>query len=363
MDLVKKRQEIKERVYNPTDFDFSREGYHISLFKANMKKFMPNIDPEQYLSLYQKKSYFQYTSSVEQDCYDYLKRTKIINHSGFDFQNPDLSSKYIFTAFHLGSYRTVITYLYEQGLKIVLIIDESVFEEQMTFMKNTFKYHIKGKENSDLVFLNVNERSSVFRLKQLINEGYVMGVYLDGNTSINSKAQDFSKSYIPISFLGQNIFVKNGVGKLAAILKATIIPSISHRDKKEENTIEFFEKISIDDFSDKQEFSIKAIEKCYSQLEPLVAKYPMQWECWSYIHNWFYRDIQVPYAENKNNISKFNTERYDLYEVNGTHFVFDLFTYQSYPIPTKIKNALKENKFNSIDKDFLDALRSKNIVV
>jgi len=189
-------------------------------------------------------------------------------------------------------------------------------------------------------------------------------VFLDGNTSINAKAQDFSKSYIPISFLGQNIFVKNGVGKLAAILKAIIIPSISHRDENEENTIEFFEEISISDFSNKQEFSVKSVEKCYSQLEPLVAKHPMQWECWSYIHNWFYRNIQVPYEPtNKDIVSKFNTQRYDLYEVNGTHFIFDLFTYQSYPIPTELGESLEKNILKKINKDFLNALKSKNILV
>lgn len=85
MDLIKKRQEIKNRVYNPTDFDYSRESYHISIFKANLKKFLPFIDAKKYTSLYQEKSYFQYTSSVEQDSYDYLKRTKICNESNFNF--------------------------------------------------------------------------------------------------------------------------------------------------------------------------------------------------------------------------------------------------------------------------------------
>ncbi len=363
MDLENQRQEIRDRVYNPTDFDLVRESYHFSLFSANLMKFLPHLKRKDYRKLYQEKYYFQYTSSVELDSLKYLQRSKIINHSSFDFTNPDKSINYVFAAFHLGSYRTIITYLYEQGLKIALIIDDSVFVEQMDAIKNTFAKYIHGKESSDLIILNVSDRTSIFQLKQLVEKGYVMGVYLDGNTSLNSKAQDFSKGYIPISFFDQKIYVKNGVGKLAAILNAKIITSISHRDENEENTIEFFEEISMDDYADKQEFSVKAIEKCYSYLERLVVKYPMQWECWSYIHNWFPRNIQIAYEPTQNNVSKFNTERYDLYEVNEKHFIFDLFSYQSYPIPTKIKKALEQNKLKKIDKDFLSALKSKNIVV
>jgi hypothetical protein len=89
----------------------------------------------------------------------------------------------------------------------------------------------------------------------------------------------------------------------------------------------------------------------------------MQWECWSYIHNWFPRNIQIPYDSIPEKVSKFNTERYDLYEVNEKHFIFDLQSYQSYPIPAKVKKALEENKIKRINKDFLLALKSKNIVV
>jgi lauroyl/myristoyl acyltransferase len=363
MDLENQRQQIRERVYNPTEFDLVRESYHFSLFSANLMKFLPHLRREDYRSLYQDKYYFQYTSSVELDSLEYLQRSKIINHSSFDFVNPNKEINYVFAAFHLGSYRTIITYLYEQGLKIALIIDDSVFVEQMDAIKNTFAKYILGKESSDLIILNVSDRTSIFQLKQLVEKGYVMGVYLDGNTSLNAKAQDFSKGYIPISFFDQEIYVKNGVGKLAAILNAKIITSISHRDENEENTIEFFEEISMDDFADKQEFSVKAIEKCYSYLEKLVVKYPMQWECWSYIHNWFPRNIQIPYDSIPEKVSKFNTERYDLYEVNEKHFIFDLQSYQSYPIPAKVKKALEENKIKRINKDFLLALKSKNIVV
>lgn len=363
MDLENQRQLIRNRVFNPTEFDIVRESYHYVIFCANIKKFFPHFPSEKYREFYQKKYYYQYTSAYEQDSLAYLERTKIINESSFDFKNPNKETNYIFGAFHLGSYRTVVTYLCEQGLKIVLIIDESVFLEQLDSFLHTVKNVLSNDKNSDLIILNVNDRTSIFKLKQLVSQGYTMAVYLDGNTSINSKAQDFSKGYIPISFFGQEIFVKNGVAKLATILNAKIIPSISHRDDYEENTITFYKEISINDFSDKQEFLVKSIENCYKHLENQISIYPYQWECWSYIHKWFPRNQISNYYVSPESISKFNTERYDLYEVNGKHFIFDLLSYQSYPISNEVKQLIVSEKFQDINSSLLTALKNKNILI
>ena len=143
----------------------------------------------------------------------------------------------------MGSYRTTISYLYKKGFKIVLIIDDEVFKSQLNSFKETAKNIIKEKNTSDIIILNVKDRSSIIKLKQLIINGYVMAVYLDGNTGINTKPQNFSKGFININFLNQSINVKYGVGKLASLFNAKIIPVISYRNNNEENNIEFFKEI------------------------------------------------------------------------------------------------------------------------
>ena len=71
------------------------------------------------------------------------------------------------------------------GYKIVIIMDEGVIKRQGNQLLKEVKPLLKGTENSDFIILNVMDRTSIFKLKKLISEGYVMSVYLDGNMGIN----------------------------------------------------------------------------------------------------------------------------------------------------------------------------------
>jgi len=269
----------------------------------------------------------------------------------------------IFGTFHLGSYRLLNCYLYEKGFKIVLIIDDSVFENQQEEMLRVCRDVLNGKESSDMVILNVKNRSSIFKLKQLIEKGYVMSVYLDGNTGVNTRSQDFSKSYIPINFLKSNMYVKNGIGKLAALLDAKLIPVVSHRDSNEINHIEFYKEIKSNDYPNKHDFSIKSIEIAYKKLEEKLLKYPTQWECWLYIHKWFMRDYSTPYFSSEHNENKFNQERYTTFSLNESQFLFDMMDYKSFPLKKNLSKSIQENNFQKIDRILRQELIEKNILI
>lgn len=365
MSLKKKKKLKREEVFNLEKKDFNLQSYYFALFSANINKFLPHIKKSDYKRLFFETIYCQHCSALEQNSKKYLKNSKIINNSKFEITNGKISENIIFATFHLGSYRTIISYLYESGFKVALIIDDSVFTSQLDAFKDTVKNILKGKTNSDLIILNVKERTSIIKLKQLVENGYVMAVYLDGNSGINIEAQNFSKSYIPIHFLNQSINVKYGVGKLAFILNAKIIPILSYRTNNDENnnTIEIFKEISIYDFENKEDFSKKSIEYCYSLLEKNLLKHPTQWECWGYIHKWFNRDTETLFNEPSKSISKFNSDRYIFFEVNNSNFVFDMFSYKSYPISNEIFKLIEEQHFSKIDDDLLLELNQKNILI
>lgn len=363
MNLVNQKKEYLELILNPTERNIEQLSYRYTLFCANIKKFLPLINPKEYYKMFQDLLYYQYSSDIEQNSLDYLDASKIINRSNINLDNYKNEHPIIFATFHLGSYRLINSLLYEKGFKIALIIDESVFASQLTKFTDTLNNVLRPKENSDLVILNVNDRTSIFKLKQLISEGYVMSVYLDGNKSINNKKQDFSKGYIKIPFLNNKIFVKNGVGMLAKFLNAKIVPVVAYRDDLDTNFIEFGSEISINDYKSKEEFSIKSIELCYKKLEEKLILYPTQWECWLYIHDWFIRDFNVPYSNIKNLKKEFNTERYNTFIVKECYFIFDLYSYQSFPIEKKLFEALKNNKYDDIEINLQNELIQKNILI
>ncbi|WP_294962070.1 hypothetical protein [uncultured Flavobacterium sp.] len=362
--LLRKEKEAKLiEVQKLEDKNFKLQSYYYAIFSANIHKFLPEIEKSKYKKMFYDSIYSQHCAVIEQSSKEYLMSSKIINHSNVDIEKGEVLNKTIFATFHLGSYKTIISFLYNAGFKIALIIDDTVFKSQSDVFEEIVKNIIVGKKTSELVILNVKERSSIVRLKKMIEDGYVMAVYLDGNTGINVESQDFSKSYMPISFLNQNLNVKYGVGKLAALLNATVVPLISYRGIDDANTIEIYKEILIDDFDDKEVFAKKAIEYCYSILEKKVRIYPTQWECWGYIHKWFSRDLKIEYNSPVEKITKFNDCRYEFFEANGTNFLFDLFSYTSFPITEEICRKIKSNDFLSLKPELLLELNNKNILI
>ena len=295
---------------------------------------------------------------------DYLKNSKIINNSTIDLKNINVKEPVIFASFHLGSYRKFNSILYELGHKIVIVIDESFYIKQQENIINNVAPLLKGKVSSDFIILNVMDKTSIFKLKHLIKNGYVMSIYLDGNTGINSDNVTFSKSYIPINFLNNIIYVKNGIGKLAALLGAKIVPIIAHRDEEENNNIVFYKEIEILEFENKQNFAIRSIEEAYKLFEIMLNTYPTQWESWLYIHKWFKRGFTTSFIERRSNSIdyNFNHDRYALFKLVDSFFLFDLFDYQSYPITQELSDIFKHKNFSKLNRSFLEELIKKNIL-
>ncbi len=363
MNLQTEKEAYKKKIYQASKDEIDKESYRFALFSANIKNFLPHIPISNYGELFRESLYHRRISSLEQYDLDYLKKNRIINNSSINLKQKETHPPTLFTSFHLGSYRLFNSILYELGYKIVIIMAESVFIKQQNDILDRVKPILEGTKESDFIILNVKDRKSIFKLKNLIEQGYIMTVYLDGNTGLNSEHIDFSKSYIPIKFLNNTIYVKNGVGKLASLMDANIVPVISYRDKNECNVMEFHKEIKISDYTNKAEFSIKSIELNYKLFEEKLINYPMQWECWYYIHNWFKRNYNTTFKLQYNFSNIFNRERYTTFKLGESLFIFDLYDYLSYPANDFLISAIEKDDFSQIDISLLKELKHKNIVI
>ncbi len=365
MNLVKEKKRLKRKLNKPSKKEIDLNSYHFAIFSAHLKRFLPEIHMSDYSELFKKFRYYEWASTVEQYDMDYLKKTTITNNSSVDLSNTNQPIPLIFTSFHFGSFRLLNSILYELGHKVVVIIDDikGAFQQLVDDIFEKVVPQIKGTENSDFVILNVMDRTSIFKLKEYITQGYVMTVYLDGNLSVDNDRESFTKGYIPIKFLKRHLYVKNGVGKLAAMLEAMIIPSIALRDKNDINTFTFKPELKISDFVDRKEFAIKSIEQTYLLFEKEMLKDPMQWGAWMYIHKWFKRNYTTPYKKNTSTAHKFNTKRYTLFRLGDSNYIFDLNDYRIFPIDNIIAKALKNNKLSSIKPTIYEEFMLKNILV
>jgi lauroyl/myristoyl acyltransferase len=363
MNLQEERNRFKQKLKNPSQKEMDDNSFGLALFSANVKKFLPLIDKSKYEKLFKDYLYFYWMSGSEQYSMEYLRSAKIVNHSSIDLKNLNYNQPLIFSSFHFGSFRLFNSFLFERGHKIVIIIDDTIVKEQKDDLIYKVMPLLNAEKGSDFVILSVQDRSSIFKLKKLISEGYIMTVYLDGNMGVGMKRQDFTKSFIPINFLDQEVYVKNGISKLSFLLNAKIVPVISYRDKEENSVIEFHQEIGIESYKNKQEFLTKSMEDSYKILEGKIRKYPSQWTSWTTLQDLFMRNYSTPYTQKNKVYNKFNDERYSLFVANDSHFIFDLLDYQSYPIEKELAILIKKHNFEKIKSDMKLVLQQKNIII
>jgi KDO2-lipid IV(A) lauroyltransferase len=360
-DFLKKKKELYNTIFKSSEESKKKLMYPFSLFAANIKRFLGNsYTPFELEEAYKNVLLNQRLAGLEQHYRENLLNSKIINKSGIDFNLiASKNQPIIFTTFHLGSYRLLNSYLYEKGLKNVLIVRGKVFEEQLESIFNEVKPTLKKKEESDIIILDANDRRSIFRIKNLISKGYCLTVYLDGNTGVNDEKGVFTKNHLEIPFLNSKINIKKGIGQLAYLLGADLVPVFSYRDVNQTNNIEFLERVKATDYVGK-EFIEESLQICYKHLENYLLQYPWQWECWTYIHNWIDRnDINVSADDNENVL---NMNRFLPFYLKNDEYLMNLKTYKILHLKKDGINALKNGNLSMFSLTEIKELKSKLIL-
>ena len=362
MNIKEKKEAFKKYIEDPTKEDIKKMSYSLAIFKAAVKKFVTKDTSVDYVDLFKKYIYNRMSADKELFDKTYARNIKVMNDSNFNFDEQNSLST-IFASFHYGPYRTFIAYLLEKGLKVVALVDDVVYINQKDNFFNKIIPLLNTPESADFQIVNVKDRASIFKLKDFISKGYVTTVYLDGNSALDRKDQDFTKSYIVVEILKDKIFAKNGIGKLAALLGLSIIPTIANYDENENVNIKFYKEIKSSDFESKEIFSEKSIEKCYQILNNHLNEDFIPWECWGYIHKWFKRGERTPYETLGSLKNTLNINRYTFFEMSSTKFIFDLLDYESIPIDEHLYKSLINNNFEKIPLKVKKELILKNVII
>lgn len=131
-----------------------------------------------------------------------------------------------------------------------------------------------------------DERCTVQLVDRLKRRG-IIGLCLEGNTGTDGPWGDTSKSRL--TFLGHTIRAKNGAARLAAALRAPILPVMALKDGDASGRLFFHEPIIPPaglKRSENEEFVRTSMQSLYDLLESYVRRYPQQWEGWSALHRW-----------------------------------------------------------------------------
>ena len=139
--------------------------------------------------------------------------------------------------------------------------------------------------------VNAEEDRCTVQLVDALKRREIVGICVEGNTGSDGPWGDTSKS--KINFLGHTILAKNGAARLAAALRAPILPVVALKDGDASGHLFFSEPIIPPaglKRSENEEFVTATMQSLYTLLESYVRRYPKQWEGWSALHRWRERD-------------------------------------------------------------------------
>ena len=139
--------------------------------------------------------------------------------------------------------------------------------------------------------VNAEDDRCTVQLVDALKRREIIGLCIEGNTGSDGPWGDTSKS--KISFLGHTILAKNGAARLAAALRAPILPVMAVKDGDASGRLFFSEPIIPPaglKRSANEEFVRASMQSLYGLLESYVRRYPEQWEGWSALHRWRERD-------------------------------------------------------------------------
>ena len=192
----------------------------------------------------------------------------------------------IICSFRFGAIRDVPLELALLGFPILEAVNTPTFEAMQSAIAS-----LGDCGNADnirlLTTVNAEDDRCTVQLVDALKRRNIIGICVEGNTGSDGPWGDTSKSRI--NFLGHAILAKNGAARLAAALRAPILPLVALKNGDANGHLLFSEPIVPPaglKRSENEEFVRASMQTLYGLLETHVRREPAQWEGWSALHRW-----------------------------------------------------------------------------
>ena len=195
----------------------------------------------------------------------------------------------IICSFRFGAVRYIPIEIALLGLPILEAVNKPTHETMQSAFESLGDC---GAESIRLLeTVNAEDNRCTVQLVDGLKRREIIGICIEGNTGSDGPWGDTSKS--KVNFLGHTIRAKNGAARLAAALRAPILPVIALKDGDASGRLFFSEPIIPPaglKRSENEEFVSASMQSLYGLLESYVRRDPEQWEGWSALHRWRERD-------------------------------------------------------------------------
>jgi hypothetical protein len=209
----------------------------------------------------------------------------------------------IICSFRFGAIRYVPIELAFLGFPILQVVNKPAYEAMEAAFaslgngrdeENSFSTEGAKLRPENIRLLKTVDAENAHCTVQLVDalkRNEIIGMCIEGNTGSDGPWGDSSKNRI--NFLGHTILAKNGAARLAAALRAPILPVIALNDGNASGELFFSEPILTPaglKRSEIEEFVSASMQSLYRLFESHVRRHPEQWEGWSALHRWRERD-------------------------------------------------------------------------
>lgn len=237
-------------------------------YQKHLCTVLPNTLPWRMESYFRDTLFFQRLAHLQQSQAPYA-----LGVLPADFlQTPSV----VLTA-HLYSYRTVVRYLAESGLRIALLVSSRVYLEQ----KQIFEAIIAPLADSPLqerfLLLDAECPHVLFRAKRAFDRGFHIVAYIDGNTGAGHRGR-VGDNLLPVRFGQAQLQVRQGVILLAQWLQCGIYTLWPQLD----DSYQSYFRLQAYDID---RASSDMIQDIYTDLYEIIRVYPAQWECFLYLQD------------------------------------------------------------------------------
>lgn len=253
-------------------------AYHLA--DANLRLFFPHQDRAWREDTLADIFFQQYMTFIDQDDFTLIERTVLDDRAGV-FATPDGSAGRIYCTFHVGSYRHLTHFLLRQGADVIMFVAGKTLAQQgEAYVAGQLRGAAGAGWPGRLRVMNAEDRTCVLRAARALKGGATVMFYIDGNTGVGSNRA--SDSLGQVSFFGQQLQARIGIGYLSHVAQAPIVPAVCTRDAANGLVLTTYPGIAPAG-EPREDYARQSTQALYDVLAGAIAHRPGLWESWMYV--------------------------------------------------------------------------------
>lgn len=253
-------------------------AYHLA--DANLRLFFPREERAWRERALADIFFQQYMTFTDQNDFTLIDRTVLDDRANV-FDTPDGSAGRIYCTFHVGSYRHLTHFLLRQGADVIMFVAGKTLAQQgEAYIAGQLRGAAGAGWPGRLRVMNAEDRTCVLRAARALKGGATVMFYIDGNTGVGSNRA--SDSLGQVTFFGQQLQARIGIGYLSHVAQAPIVPAVCTRDAANGLVLTTYPAIAPAG-EPREDYARQSTQALYDVLAGAIPHRPGLWESWMYV--------------------------------------------------------------------------------